>query len=126
MTQLAEHARAIWQAGVDAVDSEKLVSSVIHATPQSIHIGSQVYELTEASRILVVGAGIAGCGMASCVVQALQDCNKPISGWVNVPEDCVRSVPPITLHGARPAGINEPTRAGVTGCLLYTSPSPRD
>ena len=23
MTQLAEHARAIWQAGVDAVDSEK-------------------------------------------------------------------------------------------------------
>ena len=65
MTQLAEHARAIWQAGVDAVDSEKLVSSVIHATPQSIQIGSQVYELTEASRILVVGAGKAGSGMAS-------------------------------------------------------------
>ena len=60
MTQLAEHARAIWQAGVDAVDSEKLVSSVIHVTPQSIQIGSQVYELTEASRILVVGAGKAG------------------------------------------------------------------
>ena len=115
MTQLAEHARAIWQAGVDAVDSEKLVSSVIHVTPQSIQIGSQVYELTEASRILVVGAGKAGSGMASGVVQALQDCNKPISGWVNVPEDCVRSVPSITLHGARPAGINEPTRAGVTG-----------
>ena len=53
--------------------------------------------------------------MASGVVQALQDCNKPISGWVNVPEDCVRSVPSITLHGACPAGINEPTRAGVTG-----------
>ena len=40
---------------------------------------------------------------------------KQATGWVNVPEDCVRDTRFVHLHGARPAGVNEPTDAGVTG-----------
>ena len=55
--------------------------------------------------------------MAAGVERALVDvaAAKQLTGWVNVPEDCVRSLPYITLHGARPAGVNEPTEAGVAG-----------
>ena len=34
---------------------------------------------------------------------------------MNVPADCVRSLRKIHLHAARPAGVNEPTAAGVLG-----------
>ena len=40
---------------------------------------------------------------------------KQLQGWVNVPEDCVRPLQYITLHGTRPAGMNEPTEADVAG-----------
>ena len=41
--------------------------------------------------------------------------DKQLSGWVNVPDDCVRPLARIHLHAARPAGVNEPTAAGVEG-----------
>jgi glycerate 2-kinase len=40
---------------------------------------------------------------------------KQLTGWVNVPADCVRPLSRIHLHPARPAGVNEPTEAGVRG-----------
>ena len=40
---------------------------------------------------------------------------RQVSGWVNVPADCVRTLRKIVLHAARPAGVNEPTEAGVAG-----------
>jgi hydroxypyruvate reductase len=40
---------------------------------------------------------------------------KNVSGWVNVPADCVRALSAIHLHAARPAGVNEPTAEGVAG-----------
>ena len=40
---------------------------------------------------------------------------KFVGGWVNVPDDCVRSLERITLCGARPPMVNEPTEAGVVG-----------
>ena len=40
---------------------------------------------------------------------------KQLSGWVHVPDDCVRTLSRIELHGPRPAGVNEPTQAGVDG-----------
>jgi hydroxypyruvate reductase len=45
---------------------------------------------------------------------ALMD-RKQLTGWVNVPEDCVRPLRRIHLHGARPPGVNEPTEAGAAG-----------
>ncbi len=38
-----------------------------------------------------------------------------MTGWINVPADCVRKLTRISLHAGRPAGVNEPTAAGVWG-----------
>ena len=43
------------------------------------------------------------------------DSNCRVTGWLNVPADCVRPLPRIQLHAARPAGVNEPTEEGVAG-----------
>lgn len=54
--------------------------------------------------------------MAEGVEQALgAELLERVTGWVNVPEDCVRPLQKIQLHAARPAGVNEPTAAGVRG-----------
>ena len=115
MTSLATDAKAIWQAGVDAVDSKQLTEAAITYTQQSLQVGHQHYPLTANSRIFVIGAGKAGNGMARGVITALEGSGLPVSGWVNVPDDCVQALPNITLHGARPAGVNEPTDRGVQG-----------
>ena len=117
MTNLVEDAKSIWHAGVKAVDSQRLVSSVISLNSNQLVLGTTSYSLQPNSRIFVVGAGKAGSGMARGVLSALADSPYPVSGWVNVPEDCVQELPQIRLHGARPAGINEPTEAGVQGTL---------
>ncbi len=38
-----------------------------------------------------------------------------ISGWINVPADCVEQLPNVHLHAARPAGVNEPRPEGAEG-----------
>ncbi len=40
---------------------------------------------------------------------------QKLTGWINVPADCVRKLKSIHLHAARPAGVNEPTNEGVAG-----------
>ena len=40
---------------------------------------------------------------------------KHLAGWVNVPADCVRPLRRIKLARGPPAGLNEPTPAGVAG-----------
>ena len=74
-------------------------------------------QMPPAGRIEVVGAGKAGAGMASGIEAALLSTNVAdrISGWVNVPADCVRQLKCIHLHAARPAGLNEPTQEAVQG-----------
>jgi len=115
--QLREDALAIWQAGVAAVDSERLVRENVRIEGDDLIVGDDAFPLAEIGRIAVVGAGKAGAGMAAGIELALAPIalQKQLAGWVNVPEDCVRSLAHITLHGARPAGVNEPTEAGVAG-----------
>jgi glycerate-2-kinase len=116
MPLLRDDARAIWQAGVDAVDSRRLVLNALAATSESLHIAGEEYPLRPAARICVVGAGKAGAGMADGVEAALGDALlERTTGWVNVPAGCVRSLKKIHLHAARPAGVNEPTADGVVG-----------
>lgn len=115
MSSLVADAKSIWQAAVEAVDSEQLTSAAIKFTGHSLQVGTQHYALSANSRIFVIGAGKAGSGMARGVLNALQDSGLQVLGWVNVPEDCVQTIPNITLHGARPAGLNEPTEQGVAG-----------
>jgi glycerate-2-kinase len=113
-----DDALAIWQAGVDAVRSERLVHNVIRRDGDELTICGQRFHLSSLNRIAVVGAGKAGAGMAAAVEQSLGDdvIAGKVSGWVNVPADCLRPLTRIHLHAARPAGVNEPTAAGVVGC----------
>lgn len=114
---LREDAEAIWRAGVAAVDSSLAVQRQFHIDGNILRIANIDLKLADIDRIDIVGAGKAGAGMASGVERALlpQIPSDRISGWVNVPADCVRTLQRIHLHNARPAGLNEPTTEGVAG-----------
>jgi hydroxypyruvate reductase/glycerate 2-kinase len=75
------------------------------------------YSLAQAQRILVVGAGKAGAAMSEGVEDVLAEHLDRLVGVVNVPDESVRPQRKIALHGARPAGSNQPTAAGVDGAL---------
>ena len=55
-----DDALAIWQQGVDSVDSEQLVRGALKADSSSIVIGDQILSLNSDSRIIVIGGGKAG------------------------------------------------------------------
>lgn len=118
--QLRTDALAIWAAGVAAVASDRLVRDNVQVDGNDLIVGDELIDLRAIRRIAVMGAGKAGAGMAEGLLQALGEQvvrDKRLTGWMNVPADCVRPLPPITLHAARPAGVNEPTKAGVAGTL---------
>ncbi len=107
---LRDHARAIWQAAVAAVDPFTLVRDILRRPDDTLRRA-----LDGPGRILVVGGGKAGAAMAAGVEAALADRLDRIHGVINVPADSVRSLQSIRLHAARPAGSNQPTAEGVAG-----------
>ena len=115
--QFREDARSIWQAGVDAVRSGRLVRNVLRCDGDELTISGHSFRVSALGRIVVVGAGKAGAGMAAAVEEALGEevVEEKVSGWVNVPADCLFPLTKIRLHAARPAGVNEPTLDGVNG-----------
>jgi glycerate-2-kinase len=115
--QLREDARAIWLAGVDAVRAERLVRNVVHLQGDELSVCGHRLRIPSFGQIAVVGGGKAGAGMATAVEEALGEdlLAQKVTGWVNVPADCVRPTQRIRLHAARPAGVNEPTLEGVEG-----------
>jgi hydroxypyruvate reductase/glycerate 2-kinase len=100
-----EHALAIWNAAVDAVRPEPLVRAAVEAESW----------LRDAPRVLVVGAGKAGPGMAVGLETGLADRLNRVEGLLNVPEGMTAPLKRVRLHAARPRGVNEPTAAGVAG-----------
>ncbi|MEA1950095.1 MAG: DUF4147 domain-containing protein [Planctomycetota bacterium] len=133
LSSLTRDALQIWQAGVDAVRSERLIAENLSVDGSTLLVGDEAIDLDSIDRIVAVGTGKAGTGMAAAVEdvlgpQLMQE--KRLTGWVNVPDDCVRELQAIKLHGARPAGVNEPTAAGAEGAAeilrLVESLSPRD
>ncbi len=115
---LRADALAIWQAGVEAVRSDHLVRQAVVVDGDRLEIGGQPIDLKRVGRIAVVGAGKAGAGMSRGLVEALGPRivrDKRVSGWVNVPADCVVPFEAIHLHAAREAGVNEPSPEGVAG-----------
>ena len=105
-------------AGVAAVDSERLVCENVRVEGNQLHIGDDLLDLAGIRRIVAVGAGKAGAGMAAGLEAAFGSkllAEKQVTGWLNVPADCVRTLSKIHLHAARPAGLNEPTAEGVAG-----------
>jgi glycerate 2-kinase len=115
---LRRDALQIWIAGVDAVRSERLVGQSVRVDAGMLIVGQEEIPLDVIRRILVVGAGKAGAGMAAAVEEAFGPRlaeEKQLTGWVNVPADCVRPLTRIKLHMARPAGVNEPRPEGAAG-----------
>jgi glycerate 2-kinase len=101
---LAQHAKQIWQAGVDAVDSGRLVRNVVSVSQHCLTIGDEEFDLRQLSRIVVVGAGKAGAGMAAALEDILSEdvlsqasSSCAVTGWVNVPADCVKPLPRVHL-----------------------------
>jgi hydroxypyruvate reductase len=115
---LLDDAQAIWQAGLAAVRSDRLVRDALHVDGPLLCVGDEEIVLSNVRRIVAVGAGKAGAGMAAAVEEVLGPRlaeEKNLAGWINVPADCLRPLRWIRLHAARPAGVNEPTPAGVAG-----------
>jgi hydroxypyruvate reductase len=131
--QLRADALAIWNAGVAAVRSDRLIAENLKVEGDWLHVGDESLPLADIGRIAVVGAGKAGAGMAAAVEAALGPqllADKQVTGWVNVPADCVRKLSRIEIHAARSAGVNEPTTAGEFGAQrileIVGSLGPRD
>lgn len=114
-----EHAMELFRAAVDAVRPEPLVRAALEGPA-----------LDRAPRVLVVGAGKAGAGMAAGLEAALAHRLDSVSGLINVPEGMRAELKRVRLHAARPAGANEPTAAGVAGAeemlRLLASAGPSD
>lgn len=114
-------ARAIWDAAVAAAKPGPLIEQFFAADPLAVSIRS-------APRVLVVGAGKAGRGMAEGLEAELPDVR--LEGLVNVPAGMDGALSRIRLHAARPQGVNEPTEAGVAGTdemlQLLASAGPND
>ena len=100
-----QDARAIWDAAVRAALPEPLVARFFANDPVAEAI-------RRAPRVIVVGGGKAGPGMAAGLERALAN---RVEGLVNVPEGMGASLERIRFHAARPQGVNEPTHAGVAG-----------
>ena len=115
--RLSELAQAIWWAGVAAVESARLVANCIRCDGARLTIGDWTFDTRHLKRVVVVGAGKAGGGMARGAREALASLGTsiPVTGWVNVPEGCGGPLPGIHLHEARPAGVNAPTARVVAG-----------
>jgi len=115
--RLRDDALTIWHAGVAAVDSERLVRGAVRATADNLEVFSRSIPIGPTARVVAVGGGKAGAGMAAGLEAALASSTlfQRLNGWVNVPDDCVRPLSRIHLHAARPPGLNVPTAAGVAG-----------
>jgi glycerate 2-kinase len=105
---LRNHARAIWQAAVDAVRPEELVRAALKDPTLPL-----LEAVAKARRIVVVGGGKAGAAMSAAIEEVLAQHLDRVEGLVNVPADLVRPLRAIRLHAARPAGMNQPTAEGV-------------
>ena len=58
--QLHADALAIWQAGVSAVRSDRLVRKALRVEGSALVLAGETLELASIGRIVVVGAGKAG------------------------------------------------------------------
>ena len=116
--QLRADALAIWRAGVEAVASDRLTREAIYVDTNGIEIEDLQWVPQHDSRVCVVGAGKAGAGMAlglEAAFGAEQLARYHVSGWINVPDDCITPTAAIHLHAARTSRVNLPTEAGVQG-----------
>jgi hydroxypyruvate reductase len=117
VVSLEDRVLEIWRAGLNGVRSETLVEQSLKRRGNILYVNGRAFDLSQVGKLAVVGAGKAGAGMAAAVERVLgpELLISKVVGCVNVPADCIRPLKRIRLHAARPAGVNEPTQAGVEG-----------
>ena len=117
-TDPGSDALSIFLAGLEAVDSGRLVHAAVAVEGRLLQLAGEAVDLESIDRIAVVGAGKAGAGMTGAIEEILGPRRlreHDVHGWVNVPADCVRDTRAVHLHAARPPGFNEPTPEGADG-----------
>jgi hydroxypyruvate reductase len=122
MTPAVHHLRSdaerIWRAGVAAVLPDRLIRSHVSIDGDVLIVEDEEVDLRGVERIAIVGAGKAAGAMASAlelVIGPTLLTEKQITGWVNVPADCIVPTRRVVLHAARPASVNEPRPEGIEG-----------
>lgn len=99
----------VWWAGVAAVQPA-------HAVPRAL--AAESIDWNQVPRLWLVGGGKAGAAMAEATLQFLAQTGVPrdrVAGWLNVPAETARPLAAVTLHPARPTGVNLPTAEAVMG-----------
>ncbi len=125
--QLRSIATELVWAALGAVNPARAVARCLRREGEALIIGDRPYDLTALDRVVVVGAGKAGAGMAAAVEAFLGD--RIAAGWVNVRYGYEPAHPParITVH---PAGHPIPDEAGLEGTRqileIVDSLGPRD
>ncbi|MEM6778758.1 MAG: DUF4147 domain-containing protein [Planctomycetota bacterium] len=113
---LARDAREVFDAAIKSVLGNRLMEDCVRWHGDQLSLGSIELDCSAIDRIILVGGGKASGAMAAGFCKALGDRTRLV-GHINVPEGQPDwQVPPgVTLHGARPVGVNEPTQACVEG-----------
>lgn len=123
---LRSAAQEIVQAALGAVNPATAVARALRREGETLFVGDRPYDLTALERVVVVGAGKAGAGMAAAVEAFLGD---RATGWVNVRYGYEPAHPLARIH-IHPAGHPIPDNAGLEGTrqilALVDSLTPRD
>lgn len=115
---LRADAERIWRAGIAAVLPDRLIQSHVCLDGNVLVIDDEAINLRGVRRIVMVGAGKAAGAMAAALEGVLGLkllAEKNVTGWINVPADCVVPTRRVHLHAGRPPGINEQRPEGVEG-----------
>lgn len=126
MKPLAQHAQAIFSAGVASVCGDRLIRDTVRWGADEVWLGDHCVQRCRFDRMILVGAGKASGAMAIGMIQryhadAAQTGEVRFVGHINVPQGC-QTTPEnlpwpsdLTLLAARPAGVNEPTPLAIEG-----------
>lgn len=101
----------VW-AALGALNPARAVARCLHVDGDWLQLGEHGYDLGAVDRLLVVGAGKAGAGMAAAVEAFLG--GRIAAGWVNVQRGYEPAQPLCTIH-VHPAGHPIPDAAGLQG-----------
>jgi glycerate-2-kinase len=109
------------------------MQAILRVEEEAVILGRRRVPLSEFDSVAVIGAGKAGARMAQAVEAILGSRllrEKHVHGWVNVPDDAVRPLRAIHLHGARRGHDNQPSRSGTDGTrriqAILAGHGPRD
>ncbi len=112
-TRIRDHAAAIFQAGLKAVDAANAVRRYVRLQGHVLSVGDKSYDLRQYDGVYVIGAGKASAAMAPPLEDILGD--RLRSGVINVKYGHAR---PLRRVAVNEAGHPVPDEAGLRGTEL--------